>query len=211
MPFPLHCYHPLTSWSWWSLTDLLTNGLLFVLWVQVLSLVGRVQASTCWLISPLISYLLWLFSPLNCSHLSPDYTLDLVIDWFINQTIETKQKPNPGLFQLLDNSCSTPLQYLCFPLSLFLFPHQPLTVFLLTHFRFSCSILQPILSTVDFLSVNYFPRVSLCIPTLFHLTACLGHLANFSRFYGSCCLGFLPSFLNSSTSRDLLSSSFAFS
>ena len=36
MPFPLHCYHPLTSWSWWSLTDLLTNGLLFVLWVQVL-------------------------------------------------------------------------------------------------------------------------------------------------------------------------------
>ena len=118
MPFPLHCYHPLTSWSWWSLTDLLANGSLFVLWVQALSLVGCVQASTCWL-SPLISYLLWLFSPLNCSHLSPDYTLDLVIDCFINQTIETKQTKTqlwivPALRQLLLYSSSVSLLSIVF-------------------------------------------------------------------------------------------------
>ena len=213
MPLPLHCCHPLTSWSWWSLTDLLANGSLFILWVQALSLVGRFQASTCWLLSPLISYLPWLFSPLSCSHypkITP-WILSL-IGSLIKQSKQNKQKPNFRLFQLWGNSYSTPFQYLCFPLSLFLFPHQPLTVFLLTHFRFSCSVPQPILSTVDFLSVNFFPRVSPCIPTLFQPTARLGHLANFSRFYVACCLGVLPSFLKNSASRDLLSSSsFVFS
>ena len=194
MPFPLHCYHPLTSWSWWSLPDLLANGSLFVLWVQALSLVGRFQASTCWLLSPLISYLLWLFSPLSCSHLSQDYTLDLVIDWFINQTIKRKQTNTqpwvvPAVRQLLYSSF-----------------HRLYCYF---RFRFSGSILQPVLSTVDFLSVSFFPRVSLCIPALFQPTARLDPLASFSRFYVSCCLGFLPSFLNNSTARNLLSSSFA--
>lgn len=135
-----------------------------------------------------------------------------LIGSLIKQSKQNKQKPNFTLFQLLGNSYSTPFQYLCFPLSLFLFPHQPLTVFLLTHFRLSCSVPHPILSTVDFLLVNFFPRVSPCIPTLFQPTACLGHLANFSRVYVSCCLGFLPSFLKNSVSRDLLSSSsFVFS
>lgn len=144
---------------------------------------------------PLISYLLWLFSPLNCSHLSPDYTLDLVIDWFINQTIETKQTKTqpwivPALRQLLLYSSSVSLLSIVF---ISVSPSAP-WLFLLTHFRFSCSILQPILSTVDFLSVSFLPGVSLCIPTLFHPTARLGRLANFSRFYRSCCLGFLRQF-----------------
>lgn len=154
MPFPLHCYHPLTSWSWWSLPDLLANGSLFVLWVQALSLVGRFQASTCWLLSPLISYLLWLFSPLSCSHLSQDYTLDLVIDWFINQTIKRKQTNTqpwvvPAVRQLLYSSFH---RLYCY------FPISPWLYFFLSVLDSLVQYFSPFFPLLTFFQSAFFPE-----------------------------------------------------